>query len=168
MIHTMTKELDISDVIAAQNRALTVPGSADETRRRRRSGLTHRKHKPRSDRGSRRSIYGGVPVGERARMRRLRDAQRDAQREQERCDARRYNARDAAATDERLTRAERRLQRREALLPADRVCRSCGEIKPSSRQWVVITEKLEKPIAMCVSCYRELKAMARRQSDGQT
>ena len=46
-------------------------------------------------------------------------------------------------------RSERRAERREALLPADRTCPRCGKVKLKSRQWVC-----KEGLVMCLTCWR--------------
>lgn len=61
------------------------------------------------------------------------------------------------------TRAERQAMRRHAVIPKDRTCPVCREIKLKSRQWVVLKDGIvideERPTkinAVCLKCYRTL------------
>ena len=53
-----------------------------------------------------------------------------------------------------MSRAERRHVARQLLLPPDRVCPLCGEVKIKSKQWVV----LPSSGLMCLSCWRKVCA----------
>jgi hypothetical protein len=51
-------------------------------------------------------------------------------------------------------RPERRRERREARLPADRVCPCCGEVVVESRRWVVAVWGLVDRLVVCLACWR--------------
>jgi len=55
---------------------------------------------------------------------------------------------------------ERRIQRRQALLPTDRICPTCGGLKLTSREWVILTIAQRallgiEDVAICRSCAME-------------
>lgn len=51
---------------------------------------------------------------------------------------------------ESKTKKQRRRELRDSLLPVDRICPCCHELKLESRQWVVVKGQT----VMCLSCHR--------------
>jgi hypothetical protein len=95
----------------------------------------------RSDFGVPRKRYDMSLRGERKRLADLKRTQEDIER---------YEKLEKKRAQEPVgrTRAERKRDQREAALPADRTCPTCGKVKLKSRQWVILGN-----IVQCKSCF---------------